>query len=184
MKAIMKILDENFRIQKILKGKIEGKKFIENKKLFFIKGKEIDNIDTKNIIIENNKAIIYMMQKENSLSQILIKDIDEKNIFDKYASTIRQSDLVIDDMLDLKSNINLMTILSIIIYLSVLAIFSIAVYYLSNSLLTSIHNFTQPLQSQIAENKFLETQIIKMLNQSNNLYNQTLSLLRSVNSRV
>ncbi len=186
MKAIIYLIDNRKNIIGKIKGSLIGNTFNRDRSLIelllFKEKEKIENINLDYCIYENNTIYIYMKKVNNTYIQVntFEEDRNENNNVVNYANTIRSSDLVIDGLLKPSRYFEIMILMLIIIG----SIWIIIYFYITSSTIQGLQNLekniTAPLQQQIRTNNYLINQLSKQINQSNNLYNLTLNVLRGI----
>ncbi len=184
MKAIVYILDNRKNIIEKIKGSLKGNTFYKDRSLIelllFKEKEKIENINLDFCVYHNNIVYIYMKKVNDTYLQIPFFENNNNDNIVNYATTIRQSDLIIEGLLNPSRLFEIMTLMLLIIG----SIWIIIYFYITSSTIQGLQNLekniTIPMEKQIQTNTYLINQLSKEINQSNNLYNLTLNVLRGL----
>ena len=184
MKAIIYLIDNRKNIIGKIKGSLIGNTFYKDRSLIelllFKEKEKIENINLDFCVYNNNIVYIYMKKVNDTYLQIPFFENNNNDNIVNYATTIRQSDLIIEGLLNPSRLFEIMTLMLLIIG----SIWIIIYFYITSSTIQGLQNLekniTIPMEKQIQTNTYLTNQLSKEINQSNNLYNLTLNVLRGL----
>ncbi len=185
-KAKVYVLDSNYRIIRVLKGKLDLEKneFVQSK-LFGKKEKfTAVNPDMK-IYDKKFTAILYYQQKGSEITQISFKSIPEKegyNIVKDYIQTYKISELQKNSMLDIGKTIKYFEI-SLVILLFIMMALVIITYFGVNQYIITMKNtqnlFNKTYGSIIVQNQYAISHYVNLTDYSLKVLNETIAYLKS-----